>query len=139
MFPLASFHRRPMKNRVSNHLLDHGFPRVFLGFSLDLSVSVSLCSHDSLLSQCSPLCLPHFLALPSPHDCLLLRDSDGKGKRKSKRKKREKRREKEGRRRSSFNYTERCEFLLKEKLLLNRMRRRGQQGVSHERCVVQGK
>jgi hypothetical protein len=43
----------------------------------------------------SPLCLPHFLALPSPHDHLLLRDSDGKGKRKSKRKKREKRRKKE--------------------------------------------
>jgi hypothetical protein len=43
----------------------------------------------------SPLCLPQFLALPSPHDHLLLRDSDGKGKRKSKRKKREKRRKKE--------------------------------------------
>jgi len=43
----------------------------------------------------SPLYLPHFLALPSPHDRLLPRDLDGKGKRKSKRKKREKRRKEE--------------------------------------------
>jgi hypothetical protein len=34
--------------------------------------------------------LPHFLALPSPHDHLLLRDSDGKGKRKSKKRKKKK-------------------------------------------------
>jgi hypothetical protein len=41
--------------------------------------------------------LPHFLALPSPHDHLLLRDSDGKGKRKSKKRKKKKKKNPLGR------------------------------------------
>jgi len=47
------------------------------------------------LSWFSSLCLPHFLALPSPHNRLLLRDSNGKREKMRKRKKRERRRGKE--------------------------------------------
>jgi hypothetical protein len=65
--------------------------RVSLSFSQNPSVRFPSSSHSSYL------CLPHFQALPSPHDHFLFRDSDGKGKRKSKRKKREKRRKKEER------------------------------------------